>query len=98
MGAWVDQERCDGCGACMKICPGDLLHLNDDKKAENRYPNECWHCMACSKACSKQAVVVNLPFTIANRGARLTPKVGTKGIRWQCITENGEMLEFQVEG
>lgn len=30
----VDLEKCIGCRKCVKTCPGGILFLNDQKKAE----------------------------------------------------------------
>lgn len=96
MGAWIDKRRCTACGACVRICPGDLLHPDTKGKAENLYPMECWHCMACVKACAHDAVHVNLAFSIANRGARLKCKVSDEAIHWTCIDPQGQTLEFDL--
>lgn len=95
MGAWVDPTLCVGCGECVRICPGDLLRMDVEGKAVNCHPQECWHCMACAKVCRQRAIVLNLPFSIANRGARLYSDADEDQIRWTCIDPDGrKRLEF----
>lgn len=94
MGAWIDKDKCIGCGECVQVCPGDLIYVNDSGKAENRYSEECWHCMACVKVCVQKAIWLNLPFSIANRGARLLCESGSDEIRWTCVDLDGKVTEF----
>ena len=45
----VDQKKCIGCGACVKVCPGGLLSLDEHRKpcitgADSFGWNGCWKC------------------------------------------------------
>ena len=46
-GIRVDRGRCNGCGACRKVCPMDIREPGD---------RECIHCGECISACSVCAI------------------------------------------
>lgn len=59
----VDQEKCIGCGLCIKVCPGGILHLNEQRKCEmdeiEGYGwNGCWKCEHCLAVCPKGAISI----------------------------------------
>ena len=59
----VEKSKCVGCGKCVKVCPGGLLHLD-----EHRNPviadisefgwNGCWKCGHCLAVCPEGAIRV----------------------------------------
>ncbi|MBI4321090.1 MAG: 4Fe-4S binding protein [Chloroflexi bacterium] len=59
----IDLEKCNGCGRCDEICPGDLIHVDE---ASNfpvvQYPDECWHCGCCRIDCPVEAIEIRLPI------------------------------------
>ena len=73
----IDTHKCNGCKncdvpKCVDICPGDVLFLNMNSKAEPYDASECWDCFACVKECSRSALSIRLPFQINESQARLT--------------------------
>lgn len=49
MPAFVKQEECIGCSACVGVCPVSVIEMNDEGKA---FVNEgCIDCGACVGAC-----------------------------------------------
>ncbi len=61
----LDKDKCTGCGLCVKICPGDTMELDADRKPS---PNQeiadicgdqvCASCGACQAICPQEAIVV----------------------------------------
>lgn len=54
----IDQEKCVGCGLCVKACPMDVIRLSE-KKAAVRYVEECMCCAACEEVCPVSAIFVS---------------------------------------
>jgi NAD-dependent dihydropyrimidine dehydrogenase PreA subunit len=43
------------------ICPGDVIVMDAESKAEIKYAQDCWTCFSCEMACPVKAVDVH-PF------------------------------------
>lgn len=50
----IDLARCDGCGACVEVCPAGALYLIDDKAMLEA--GLCRACEACVAACPMEAI------------------------------------------
>jgi len=49
MPAFVREEECISCSACVSVCPVSVIEMNDDAKA---FVNEgCIDCSACIDTC-----------------------------------------------
>jgi NADH:ubiquinone oxidoreductase subunit F (NADH-binding)/(2Fe-2S) ferredoxin/Pyruvate/2-oxoacid:ferredoxin oxidoreductase delta subunit len=54
----IDEEKCTGCGACLKQCPSEAV--SGEKKQPHKIdPEKCIKCGACREACKFEAVRVN---------------------------------------
>jgi NAD-dependent dihydropyrimidine dehydrogenase PreA subunit len=57
----VDQDKCDGCGTCIDVCPVTVFELQDvegKKLSIPIKPDECILCMACTVNCPTEAITV----------------------------------------
>ena len=59
----VDIEKCVGCGKCVKVCPGGILSLDQEKKPEmtdfKKFGwNGCWKCEHCLAVCPTGAISI----------------------------------------
>lgn len=68
----IDSEKCIGCGGCVEACPGNLIALDAEGKAEIRIPSDCWGCCSCMKQCPVQAVQIFLGADIGGSGALMS--------------------------
>ena len=50
-----DQEKCIGCGECVKRCPIDIIELNENNKAQ-RVQEYCIGCGLCARFCPEDAI------------------------------------------
>jgi NADH:ubiquinone oxidoreductase subunit F (NADH-binding)/NAD-dependent dihydropyrimidine dehydrogenase PreA subunit len=53
----IDQDRCNGCGACLKICPQQAIS-GQKKEPHTINQDECIKCGACYEACKFDAIVI----------------------------------------
>ncbi len=53
----LDEDKCTGCGACIEVCPHEVLVMNSHRvRIRNR--DACMECGACSRNCPFGAVSV----------------------------------------
>lgn len=53
----IDEEKCDGCGECVNICPVSILSLVDGHAAAGDSV-ECSGCESCVSVCKCNAITV----------------------------------------
>lgn len=58
----LDESRCNGCDACMKLCPTQALQIKSGEEDTLSYyelePAKCNGCGICEAACDAQAITV----------------------------------------
>ena len=52
------EEKCNGCGMCIKVCPHEVFELSG-KKARVIRRDYCMECGACALNCQSGAISVN---------------------------------------
>ena len=58
----INPKKCNLCGVCEDICPGDLIFLDKGKQYIVRYPWECDHCTICEMECPEKAITIVFPL------------------------------------
>ena len=51
----IHEEKCNGCGACAKVCPNKAI-AGEKKKPHKIDLEKCIKCGICSETCRKQAI------------------------------------------
>ncbi len=63
----IDHEKCNGCGNCVVICPGNCLYVagvGKDKKCymvDSPFP-DCMSCNDCQAMCKRGAIKVSVSY------------------------------------
>ena len=52
----LDAGRCDGCDACMRLCPTQALQHDTTAGVYRVHPDACTGCRLCSDVCGAQAI------------------------------------------
>lgn len=55
---YVDEDRCDGCEECLKICPVNVYDFSLKKSVPAR-PQNCLGCTACTAVCKSDAIIIS---------------------------------------
>ncbi|NIA03198.1 MAG: 4Fe-4S ferredoxin [Nitrospirae bacterium] len=55
----IDENKCNGCGECVKICKSRSLEIQDNKCVVTR-PGECKICMLCKVTCPEKAIQIEV--------------------------------------
>lgn len=79
----LDQESCVGCGACIDVCPREVLIL-ENRKSRVVDRDRCMECGACATNCATGAITVSSGVGCA--AAVINSKLGRSG-RGCCTIE-----------
>lgn len=52
----INEDRCKGCGLCVRVCPPDVIKIGTHLNAKGFYPatyigERCTGCKACALIC-----------------------------------------------
>lgn len=67
---WIDMDRCDTIGACVRACPSGAITLEAGEGGQRRWQLDvarCVFCGLCEEACSKGAITMSGEFELATR-------------------------------
>jgi NADH:ubiquinone oxidoreductase subunit F (NADH-binding)/Pyruvate/2-oxoacid:ferredoxin oxidoreductase delta subunit len=53
----IDEEKCNGCGVCLKACPNEAIE-GENKQPHRIDPEKCTQCGICRETCRFEAVTV----------------------------------------
>ena len=54
MAVQIDQEKCNGCGMCVDVCPLQSISLENDKAKVDK--DTCTECEQCVDECPNKAI------------------------------------------
>jgi ferredoxin len=60
MAMYVDSAACNGCGACLDVCPHNAIRLVSGKAVMDQ--ETCDACMICIEACPTHAIMEEAPL------------------------------------
>ncbi len=58
----INEDRCDGCDACMRICPAHSLTRVNENGSQTHYeilPQNCNGCELCLDVCQNDAIILS---------------------------------------
>ncbi|MDR3353704.1 MAG: ferredoxin family protein [Synergistaceae bacterium] len=81
-------EKCTGCGACARVCPGSLIKTGERGVFIER-PERCWGCASCLKECPAEAILLYLGADIGGLGGRMSVRREGTRLRWRVEKPDG---------
>ena len=60
----IDPKKCNLCGICEEVCPGDILYVDAGSERIVRYPQECDQCGICQRDCPEDAIEIVFPLEL----------------------------------
>ncbi len=55
MAVTIDKDKCNGCGACINICPVNAIKIEQEKAVVS---DECVECGVCVNQCPNEAILL----------------------------------------
>lgn len=86
----INKSKCVSCGKCLKVCPGNLIYSDENKKSYIKYPKSCWGCTACLKECNHSAINYYLEPDIDGNGTYMYTIDNKDCLEWIFVNDKGE--------
>ncbi|KMT23323.1 4Fe-4S dicluster domain-containing protein [Clostridium cylindrosporum] len=86
----IIESKCVSCGKCLKVCPGNLIYKDENKKAYIKYPRECWGCTACLKECQVGAIKYYLEPDVGGCSGYMYAKDSKDTLEWTFVIDGSE--------
>mgnify|MGYP002861500375 CR=1 FL=1 len=96
MSIQIDKSLCVGCGRCVEACPGNLIHKNENNKAEIKRVRDCWGCTSCLKECKVGAIAFFLGADIGGRGSVLSVREEGDLKHWTVTAPDGNKQTITI--
>lgn len=55
----INTAKCNGCGACVEICPVGIYTIVNEKVKISHSSEECLGCRACEASCPVGAISIS---------------------------------------
>jgi NAD-dependent dihydropyrimidine dehydrogenase PreA subunit len=56
----IDEQKCTGCGACVDLCPKDILYIDEaSKKCKVTDETICDKLRGCERVCLTEAIKIH---------------------------------------
>ncbi len=93
----INARACTACGACTRVCPGNLIRQRTDGVAVIRHPENCWGCTACLKECPSGAIVYFLGADMGGRGTTLGVESTPEHAVWTFARADGTRSRITID-
>ncbi len=90
----LNQEKCNGCGMCLIVCPHAVFGL-DNGHALIKNRDACMECGACAQNCAANAVTVQAGVGCA--AAIINNALGRDSSSCCCIEEPKNTSATQID-
>ena len=89
----IDTDLCEGCGACVEVCPEGAIYLVDGKAMVDGIL--CRDCQACIAACPTEAI------SLVGQGQETAPSLaegsGAEAARMPALRPEPEIIRVRTQ-
>ncbi|MBR1851924.1 MAG: ferredoxin family protein [Lachnospiraceae bacterium] len=96
MSIQIDKSVCVGCAKCVEACPGNLIHRDENNRAEIKRVRDCWGCTSCLKECKVGAISFFLGADIGGRGSVLSVREEGDLKHWTVTDPDGNRQTITI--